>query len=220
MSDNFKIRQANRTDLGFIIDAVIASDKSGTSKSGLSYLFGVAEEELRKLIAQMFEEEVDGCEYSYSSYLIAEEQGKAVTTLAGWVEGAEDDMPSGMLKSNLIAYTLSKQTLEVFTERVPCMGGLQLSRDIGALQVECVYTDSAFRGKGHFVHLMNELILRSSKVAPTPMKAQVQFFANNKSAERAYSKAGFSLAGRTKTDDKRILENFPDIEKVLYERKL
>ena len=109
MSEEIKIRQATLDDVEFLVDTIVAAEKSGTNNLGLAKLFELTESEMRTYIKVMLEEEIDGCEFSVSSFLVAEHKEKVVSAFAGWVEGQnEDGLPSAILKSNLVGYCLPK----------------------------------------------------------------------------------------------------------------
>ena len=84
----------------------------------MAKLFELSEEQFRGYIAQMLEEEIDGCDFSISSFIIAEYEGKPVATFGGWIEGVnEDEMPSSLLKSNLIGYTIPLENIKKAQEK-------------------------------------------------------------------------------------------------------
>jgi len=56
-------------------------------KLSYSTFFNLSEEQVRSYIIRMFEEEVDGCEFSLSSYLLYEYEGNPVASVGGWIEG-------------------------------------------------------------------------------------------------------------------------------------
>src|SRR5262245_11133088 len=103
MSD-YSFREARLSDVPFLADTMISAEKSGTDRLGLAAICGLSENELRDLLIAMLNEEVDGCEYSVSSFLMAEADGKVVAALASWIEGQPEGVPSMILKSNLLAF--------------------------------------------------------------------------------------------------------------------
>ncbi len=86
---NFIFRQATIKDVPFLVDTIIAAEKSGTDIFTYSTIFGLTEEEARKYIAAMFLEEIDGCELSISSFLLAESNGHIAAAIGAWIEGNE-----------------------------------------------------------------------------------------------------------------------------------
>ena len=102
----FIIRDANIDDAPFLVDTIIEAEKSGTSILTYTTIFGLSESDARKYITLMFEEEIDGCEFSISSFLITEYNGKPVAAVGGWVEGVAEDMPSKVLYPHSFAYRM------------------------------------------------------------------------------------------------------------------
>ena len=215
-----QIRPATSADSAFLVEAIIAAEKSNSDKLGLATLFDLREEEVAALIVKMLDEEVDGCEFSTSSFLIAEVDGRPAAAVAGWVEGLADDMPSRLLKANLIAFTFPKAGLVALQSRAKAIAGIQIEREQGTFQVEYVYVRPEHRGKG----LAASLILRHWELAMAANKelrrSQVQAFSNNITAIGAYSKLGFHIARIFRSDDPATADFLPHTEKVLMEKQL
>ena len=99
------IRKATLDDVDFLVTTIIEAEKSSTYNLGLANYFEVTEEELRQYLKDILEEDIDGCELSVSSFIVAEYEGQVVSTRGGWLEGHnEDEQPSAVLKSNLIQF--------------------------------------------------------------------------------------------------------------------
>ena len=99
--ENLIFRNATITDVPFIVTAIIEAEKSGTDKLSYSTIFGLTEEEVRSYLQEMLYEEIDGCELSISSFIIAEYNGQPAGALSAWIEG-KDGIPSAILKGNLL----------------------------------------------------------------------------------------------------------------------
>ncbi|MBL0043474.1 MAG: hypothetical protein IPP33_03350 [Flavobacteriales bacterium] len=140
------IREAILSDGDFLASAIISAEKSGTERLGLAALCGLSEERLRPLLGSMLAEEVDGCEFSVSSFLIAEIDGQQAAAVAGWVEGFSDDVPSMILKANLLAFTFPAECLARLRSHSSAVKDLQIEREPGSLQIEYVHVDDAHRG--------------------------------------------------------------------------
>ena len=69
--DKLIIRPATLDDVEFIATTIIEAEKSSTDKIGPANYFGISESDYRNYLIQMLEEEIDGCELSISSFLIA-----------------------------------------------------------------------------------------------------------------------------------------------------
>ncbi|MEZ4790302.1 MAG: GNAT family N-acetyltransferase [Flavobacteriales bacterium] len=207
------IRQATLGDIPFLVETIVAAEKSNSPRMGLSILFDLSEAGTRKLIGAMLEEEVDGCELSISSFLIAEVDGRPAAAVAGWVEGDGEEMPSALLKANLIGFTFPPESMALLRERAPIVSGVQIEREKDALQIEYVHTDPAFRGRG----LAGELI-RAHLAKAGPRKAQVQAFADNRVAIALYERLGFHITHTRTSTHPDTIRYLPYHAKVLMER--
>ncbi len=207
------IRHAKESDIPFLVEAIVSAEKSNTPRMGLATLLGINEEETRKHITSMLEEDVDGCEFSIRSFLIAEVDGSPAGAVAGWIEGATDEMPSGLLKSNLIGFTFPPESIAALRTNAPIIGGLRIDRERGALQIEYVHVDPAHRGKGIAGALINAHLERAGQ-----RKAQVQAFADNAVAIGLYERLGFSVTHTYTSTHPDTIRFMPHHSKVLMER--
>lgn len=187
------IRRATLDDIDFLVDTIVAAEKSGTDNFGLAKLFDIPEEEMRDYIKAMLEEEIDGCEFSVSSFIVAETNREVVAAFAGWIEGQnEDELPSAILKSNLVGYCLPVENVKNSQSKSAIVRPLQIEREEGAYQLEYSYTLSAYRGRG----ILGKIIEAHEQEAISNgvHKIQVHVFDNNPSAIKSYEKKGFKVA--------------------------
>jgi len=214
------VRRATMDDVDFIVDTIVAAEKSGTNNFGLAKLFEVTEDEMRGYIKCMLEEEVDGCELSLSSFIVAEYEGEAVAAFGGWIEGRnEDEMPSALLKANLINYYLPKENIMASMAKSDIVQPLQIDREEGTYQLEYSYTKPEYRGLG----IMNKIIYKHISEYQQVMgggKIQVHVFENNSQAIHTYERCGFSISKRYESNDSRVLNYFPYNVELLMEKEL
>ncbi|MBK7241624.1 MAG: GNAT family N-acetyltransferase [Flavobacteriales bacterium] len=214
------IRSATLSDIGFLTEAIIAAERSGTDRPGIASLHGLEEEDLPELIRAMFEEEVDGCELSVSSFLIAESDQGPVAAVAGWIEGEIYGLSSGLLRSNLIGYTFPATAMESLRRNGPAAAALKLDREPGTLQIEYVYVSPMERGKRLAAQLIAAHIEIVKTGESTVHKVQIQVFNNNDRALSAYLKMGFNTVREVRSQDTRTMELLPFNEKSLLEMTL
>lgn len=214
------LRPADQRDLSFLVEAIISAEKSGTAHLGLATLFGLTEEQVRPLVGAMLQEEVDGCELSVSSFLVAEVDGAPAAALAGWVEGAEDGPASGLVKANLIGATYPAEALATLRTKAPLLSGVRIDREMHTLQIEYVHVDASYRGLGLTTRLIEAQVRRAARSAAPPTKAQVQVFANNAVARRVYERSGFTTVRAFTAADPAVADLLPFHEKLLMERML
>lgn len=230
MSEEIKIRRATLNDVDFLVDTIVAAEKSGTDNFGLAKLFELSEGEMRTYIKAMLEEEVDGCEFSVSSFLVADHQGKAVSAFAGWVEGQnEDGMSSALLKSNLIGYCLPMENVMKSQSKSDIVRPLQIEREEGTYQLEYSYTLPEYRGKGIMKDIINMHIIDYKQNTPPHhphhqeggiRKIQVHVFANNEAAIGTYKRCGFEITKEYNSNNPLVEQYFPYHTILLMERKV
>lgn len=213
------INRATLSDIEFIADTIIAAEKGGTENFGLAKLFEVDEKTMREYIIAMLEEEIDGCEMSLSSFLVARHDGKPIAAFAGWVEGDNDyKKPSSILKSNLIAYTLPQECILLLQDRSEIVNPLQIEREAGTYQLEYSYTLPNYRGRNIMGAIIDEHIKLATHFGVK--KIQVHVFNNNTPAQKTYEKKGFLVIRKYKSQHPLNSNYFPSNVELLMEKTL
>lgn len=215
------IERATAADIPFLVKTVQAAEQSTASYSGLARVFGVTEEDLPELVTAMFKEEVEGCEFSVSSFRIARRGAIPVAAVGGWVEGLlEDGVPSQVLRSNLIGYCFPPSSLQALRTHAEALQPMRLDRKKGTLQIEYVYVSPDNRGRGSAARLIETHIQEALSEKAPPTTAQVQVFANNNVAVQLYTALGFFVAQKVSSTHPAITSLLPHHEKLLMERKI
>jgi ribosomal protein S18 acetylase RimI-like enzyme len=215
----FIFRNATVEDVPFLVDTIIEAEKSGTDRLSYSTVFGLTEAETRGYLADMLLEEVDGCELSISSFLIAEQKGTIAAAVAGWIEGIEG-IPSSVLKGNLLNHILPRDSVKKAMILNPVLGELHIENISNTAQLGLVYVSKEFRGMNLVNLLIDELILYLQKAKSDLSVMYVQVFANNIPAIRAYEKANFKVELTKKSSSKEILKYLPSDQKILMKKEL
>jgi len=217
----YKVRIANAGDTSFLSKVIVEAEKSGTDKVGLSNLLNINLNELSEYIGKMLDEEIDGCEFSCSSFLIAEYQSVPVAAFGGWIEGEnEDEQSSAILKSNLIGFTFPKINLQFLSQHQSMLKEIQIEREKHTLQLEYAFVEEEHRGKGLINLLIEELIKKALISNSQLSKAQVQVFSNNIAAIKVYERSGFNITREYKASNPNVLNFLPGNIKLLMEKKL
>ncbi len=218
--EGYQIKAAVKNDIPFLTDTVIAAEKGRSDKLSYSTLFNVSESRAKELIMAMFEEEIDGCDLSISSFLVVEHNGEVVAALGSWIECFEGSLPSAILKSNLILHTYEKESIEFFKTVSHIIKDIFIEREPLSLQFEYIYISPAHLGKG----LDTELFKKSEEIAlakyPGLQKAQSQLFKNNILAVIVLKKKGFNVVKSYKSNNTEILNYIAFNEKMLMEKIL
>jgi ribosomal protein S18 acetylase RimI-like enzyme len=217
--EEYTIRKASHTDIPFLVEAIIQAEKSNTDKLGLATLFELTEDEVRTYVADILAEEIDGCEFSVSSFLIAETNGFAVATAGGWIEG-ENNKSSAMLKASLLPYIIPIEKIENIIPKSAIINGVQIEREQGTYQIEYVFVDKNHRGNNLAAKIIAMHISGCKQRNAEIKKIHIQVFDNNPAAVVAYEKAGFTLLSKHESFDDRILELLPGKTKLLLQKTI
>lgn len=213
------LRQASLQDVEYLATAIIEAEKSATKKIGPANYFEITEEQYRQYMIAMLEEEVNGCELSISSFVVAEYEGEVVAALGGWLEGEnEDNMPSAILKANLYAYILPSENLKKGQEKYDIVKGIQIEREAGAYQLENVYTSPNFRGHHIAAKLNSYHMDLARKMGAT--KVQLHLFGSNEKSIKACGRSGFRTVKVYKSDHPLVKDYYPDDTMFLRECQL
>ena len=218
-NEDILIRKATIKDVDFLVDTIVFAEKSGTANFGLANLFEISEEDMCMYIKKILEEEIDGCEFSISSFIVAEHKGKVVAALAGWIEGQnEDGLSSSMLKSNLFSYVFPKDLIFKVRSKSEAVKPIQIERSIGAYQFDYGFTNQCYRGKG----IMNAIIENHIQIAKTQgvRKMQVHIFENNLASINNYLRKGFDVKERYESHHPLTSIIFPYNVELLLEKEI
>jgi len=215
----FVFRNASINDVPFLVETIIEAEKSGTDKLSYSTIFGLSEAEVHKYLSAILNEEVDGCELSISSFLIAECEGKVVAALSAWIEGAEG-IPSTMLKGNLLSYHLPKKYIERAIRINNIIREIHVEYTPNTIQIGAVYVAIDYRGNNLFRLLYTEMIARLLKIKPEVPTVFVQIFSCNTPSIRAFEKTGFFEVLIKESSREEILQYLPFNKKILMKKEL
>ncbi len=217
--DEFFFRNASINDVPFLVDTIIEAEKSGTDTLTYNTIFGLTEEETKKYISEMLLEEVDGCELSISSFLVAEKNGQIVASVGAWIEGFEG-VSSTVLKGNLLSFILPKRCIERAVALYDIVHELHIEYIPYSIQIGLVYVRPDFRGMNLAGSLIDKQIARLSQNREVISGAFVQVFGNNLAAIRAYEKASFKVQSIKESSMEKLSNYMPSNKKVLMKREL
>jgi ribosomal protein S18 acetylase RimI-like enzyme len=216
MNENIRIHKATHKDLDFIVDTIIEAEKSGTEKISYCNIFEINESDLRSIIRNILEEDIEGQELCLSGFMVAESEGKAAGAVCSWVE-AKEGSPSSIIKASILHYFIKKENLEKASSKKEMLELLNIEREPGTIQIESVYVHNNFRGMGVSGMLVLENIKKHLCLDDKLEKVQIQLAGNNDSAFNSYRKLGFEIKKKKVCDNKKILDILPSDSKVLME---
>lgn len=217
--EGIEIRNATINDVPFLVDTIIEAEKSGTDKLTYTTIFGLTEEESRKYIADMLLEEVDGCELSISSFLVAQSEGQVVAAVSAWIEGIEG-ISSTVLKGNLLNFTLPKKCIEKAASLNSILRDLHIEYDPDTIQLGNGHVLKAFRGNNLLGHLITLKMEQLSRMRPDISEAFSQIFECNTPSIRTCEKLNFTRVLLKKSSNEEILRYLPYHSKVQMRKEL
>ena len=215
---DFIIRNAAFADINLIIEAIIAAEKSGSDVLSYTAIFDLTEEQTKGYLREMLEEEIDGCELSLSSYLIAELNNEPAAVMGAWIEGTED-VPSSTIKGNLLSYFLPRESMIKAIEKSPVISEMAIEYINSTLCIGIVYVKEKFRGKGLVLKLLNEHITKAI-VGKKDLDVFIQVFGNNIAAIKAYKKLGFEEFKVVRSDNEQVTNYLPSNIKYFLKKKI
>lgn len=216
---HYSIRNARIQDIGFLVKTIIEAEMSGSDKLSYSTVFGLSLEETEICLSRMLHEEIDGCELSTSSYLIAEKDGVVIAAVGAWIEG-ENGVSSTILKGSLLATTLSPDNILRSSKCSKLISQVHIEPIKGSIQIGVVYVAPEHRGKQLVELLIRGQIAMLKQRSNVKHEAYVQVFGNNIAAIRSYERLGFVINSTVVSSDLAICQYLPDNVKILMKLEI
>lgn len=221
MNDNdYSFRKASLKDVDFIAKVIIEAEKSMTNNNGLGKFFEMTDEEVGECLVKVLKEEVPGCEMSLDSFIVACYDDVPVSAMGGWLEGYYDDMPSALIKSNLISFCFPLENVMRTKTKCDLVRELHIEREMGTYQLEYSYTENEHRGHRLINRIMAEHLKYAKELNPNVKKAQLHVFENNPTIIKVHERSGFRIVKRVESSNPKVLEYFPYNVELLMEKDL
>lgn len=218
--DNYYIREATIDDCPFLADVIIGAEKGGTSKLSYSTVFDLAEDEVKKLLVSILRQGIPGSELYYKNYFIIEMMNTNAAAFGSWIECYNNELPSSILKSNLLFRMMKDHNLNYFRKKYQIIKDLVVYREENVMQLEYLYVAKKFRGFGLASKLINHIEKQALKKYPTLRKIQLQVFSNNTKAINLYKKNNFKITKTYISNNNEIYDYLPFNEKYIMEKTL
>jgi N-acetylglutamate synthase-like GNAT family acetyltransferase len=214
----YYIRKATLKDVPFLAEVIVAAEKGNTGNMSYSTLFNLTESKVEELIIAILGEEIDGCEFSLSSYLVTEFDGKPVAALGGWIEGFEENTSSKILKSNLISFIFPKESIQALISNSNMICDILIDREMMTLQLEYGYILKDHRGKKLLEPLIHKHVENALSIYPDLKKVQFQCFKNTTQVVHLFEKLGYYIAKEVHAKNEEVSNFLPDRVKLLMEK--
>ena len=219
MKKEFKIRDAEIKDIDFLVETIIEAEKSGTDKLSYSTIFGITEDEVCKYLKEMLLEEIDGCELSVSSFLIAECEGNTAAAVSAWIEGKEGT-PSAVLKGNLLNYILPKKCIEKAASLNEITKEIHIEYIQNTIQLGAGYVASEYRGHKLLGLLITEIIEKLRKEKSGIPNVWAQIFSCNIPSIKIHEGLDFKHIMTKESQNSEISNYLPSNKKFLFTKNL
>ena len=219
MTGEVVLDRATQAERRFLVESIIAAEKSGTEMLSYSSIFGLATERVEALLDTILKEDFEGQELCVSGFLVARVNGALAGAACSWVEGASG-LASTLIKGNLLQHYLPDESLQFAQQHFSLLDRLSLGREKSAIQLESVYVRREFRGARVAGQLISRHIELGRAADPSLTKAQVILAESNAAALGSYEKLGFRAVAKCHVDDPKILEILPSDTKILMEMAL
>ena len=213
------IRKAEHSDIPFLVDTIVAAEKSGSDMFSYSTIFEMPETEIRKLLPLILAEDVPGQELCYSSYLIAEVDKKIAGAVGAWVEG-EFGQTTSARKAMLLNFFFPKENMMKARQKRKYLDQMHFDCDEGALVQDIGLVLPAYRGQGIYQKLMREQIRIHRELKPDLKVSQLHFLKSNIMAFNIYSRLGYVLMKEKKCVDPIVLKWLPSDTQLFMEKTL
>ncbi len=211
-------REAEEKDIPFLIETIVAAEKSGTDVFSYSKIFELPESEIRKILADILAEDATGQELCYSDYLMAEYEGKVAGAVAGWIEG-ESGQPGTIIKGTLFKYFIPAENLEKAAAKMSYINEVHHHWKQGALIIDIGLTLPEFRGKGILASLMKEKERQLLERRPDVKYSQIHVLKSNAVAFKIYSGLGYTvLLEKASTHPEIVLQWLPCDKNIVMEK--
>jgi len=217
--EEFISRTATINDVPFLVETIIEAEKSGSNILSWTTIFGLSESDSKRYLSDMLKEEIDGCELSISSFLVAETKGQVVAALSAWIEG-ENNESSAFLKGNLLSYILPNDCIQKASVIQPLLQEIHIDYIPGSIQKGAGYVAKDYRHRDLFRLLTDEIIGKLLKRNPSVTDAYTQIYGSNIAAIKANQKADFKIVMVKESPNEEILRYVPSNKKVLMKKEL
>jgi len=219
MPSEIQIRNAVDSDIEFVIETIVQSEKGDGDSISYCRLFNIDEDEFRKVSRKILKAGISNFEFSLSNFKIVELAGLQVAAYGAWLEGL-DGVSSGMLKISAFRTFLSKGNMAYYKSSATVVDEITIKRKPGIFQFESIYILEEFRGKHIGNMLVQSLINELATKHPAVTSAHVQVIKQNSVSLQAHVKYGFQIIEEKSSLNPEILNFYLGNTRVLMEKKL
>lgn len=210
-------RKAANSDIPFLINAIIAAEKSGTQLLSYATLFNLSITEVQQLFTEMLEEDVPYQELNVSGFGLVEVDNKVVAATNSWVEPTIGKSSAQQKASLLMGFIGTSRVSESFAHH-KFLEDLTLTRTPNAMQFESVFVLPEYRGRGILRFLFDALSTTHNPNNQLP--EEIHVVQSNLMAYNAYCKLGFTVVQEKTSVHPDVKKYLPDCTRLKMMRKV
>lgn len=220
MKENFVFRKATPEDAPFLVETILGAERGDGGFVSYTRIFDLSEPELRQILTQIVVEDLDGQDLTYNGYVVAEQNGQFTGAFCAWIEADEPPLPSGILKISLLREFIPSEKFLAARLRLEIASDIAIPRTAGALQLENLYVQPPFRGKGLGRALTEKCIETHVSKRPELALVQVTTLDTFLTAQNIYTQCGFKAAKTVRAQNSALQELYPGSARILFEKRL
>jgi ribosomal protein S18 acetylase RimI-like enzyme len=207
---SIEVRKATEQDIYFIASIILLAESTGYELTTYAKMFNTTNDELLSVVAKMITNDSDGHPLCWRSYFIACYDGVPAGALSAYVEGEMGD--SNHLMTGALMSTFSREQLKTAFQFLALYKDIQLKKNNGVLQIDCVATLENYSGKGVFGALLGAVERHYSEKGIK--QAEIQVWLKNKHAFAVYENKGYKIIAE------RISQHDQENGKILMQKEL
>lgn len=219
LAENFDFRKATPEDAPFLIETILGAERGDGGFVSYTRIFDLNEAELRQILMQIIIEDLDGQDLTFNGYLVAEQNGQFAGAFCAWIEAYEPPVPSGILKISLLREFIPAEKFLAARPRLEIASEIAIPRTTGALQLENLYVQPPFRGKGLGRALTKKCIETHFVNHPDLNLVQVTTLDTFLTAQKIYTQCGFTPVKVAHAQNPAILALYPGSSRILFEKR-
>lgn len=201
-----------------MVTAILEAERSGSDATVYERVFDLSPAEVRALVREMVEQDLEGSELSCASFWLAvDDDGSPVAGTAAWIE-ADDAPGSAMLRASALGHLLGRDRWQAATPRLRALGAVDIPRQPGTLQIESAYALPGLRGRGVMTDVFERAIAHCRETRADVTRCQILSVVENDASARLFLRTGFHEVRRATTEAPEVRALFPGSGRILWER--
>ena len=208
------IRKATKADISFLVKAIVAAEKSGTYTVNYQKIFNLSDRELFSFLSKILKSEEPNHEFTYTSYYVAELQGRVVAAMSAFIEEL-DGISSIAIKSAIIPKMIGIENWKKAVPAFRLLGSLYMDRAPGSLQIEYAHTRPNVQAIGLMEKLARTVMRTEKELHPELKFVEVHAIYENSGTARVCRDIGYVTHLVVESENDEVLKYVPSKKRIL-----